>query len=491
MIRTRCRGPLFLLLLSLLSACIARNPGTEGVVPINDRPPPIWLRIVPDDAGYFHGIGMVPQSNDPVADQSLAAGRARESMVVEILASLKRTYLNEVPDPTLFDRLAWDGLLLELEQLPPQDVYLEAHKRRLWVYVRVGRAELQQILDRRRVQLEPKARKSLGQADALWQSGNLVEALREQLAALHRVAGPEGLQMKGNASPLLRLEIEQGLSRMLSKVTLMRFSGPSGGYPSTLTETPLVVQATRSDDNTPIRAFPVAFRFSKGEGSVTPTGLTDASGQFSGVIQSVDPRVSPAEVLATPDLQALLAASKLTTLPETAFEKLSMPGARFHFTLNPPRMLLTHIERGGTGGNRSSLVINELAEAFRGQGMLVRDASVGFLVNPEAFRRVEGGKDPGDVPETDYVGVVSISLDKVKAQKGRYQTILTGEGVALFRLYDLSRRLLVMDVRMEQAVSGFSQGDIERNFFLQSMDELRARVIDQLAEDPFHLRAKP
>lgn len=492
MTRTRCCRPLLsLLLLFLLSACIARKTGNEGVVAVNDRPAPMWIRITPEDPGYYHGIGFVPETQDITADCNAAALKAREAMIDDITSNLKRGLGSKLPDQQLFSRLAWDGVLADLQQTAPQEIYVEAHKHRVWAYVRVGQAELGQLLDRRKAQLEPKARRSIQQADGLWQSGNLVEALKEQLAALHRLAGPEGLTIKGNSDPLLRNDVELGLVRMLGKVQFTAISGPDGGPPSVLRETPLVVEVRRADDNQPLARFPVAFRFTRGEGSITPTALTDAQGRVSAQLQAVDPRISPAQVLASPDLQALLTSSHLTPLPDSVFEPMPLPSARFTLELSPPRMILTHFERGGTGGNRSTLAINELAEAFRAQGMQVREADVELLVNPEVFQKVEAGRDPGNVSDTDFVGVVSISLDQVKQSKGKYQTVLTGAGTALFRLYDMSDHTLVMDIRMQQSVTGFSQGDMERNFFLQSMDELRSRVLDQLAEDPFHQQSSP
>ncbi|MFM7200902.1 MAG: hypothetical protein ACKO6N_08945 [Myxococcota bacterium] len=456
-------------------------------MPITDRAPPIWLRVIPEEPGFFHGVGFTSQSNDPAADQKQAALRAREAMVGEITSSLKRSLSGNGIEPGMWERLSWEGVLTDLEQLTPADVYLEQHKHRVWAYVKVGRADLQQLLERRKGQLEGRARKHVAQAETFWQAGQLVEALREQLAALHRLAGPEGLMISSGGT-LLRVEVERGLSRMLDRLTLSRVAGPDGGHPSQLRDVPLVLKATRKDDNTPLVKLPVAFRFTRGAGSVTPTGLTDGSGQVSAQLFSVDPRVSPAEVLASPDLQALLTASKLTPLPDTVLDPLKLPAAAFTFTLNPPRLLLTHIERGGTGGARSSLVINELGEAFRQQGITVSDASVSLLVNPETFQKVETGKPIGPISEADFIGVVSISLERIKPQKGRYQTVFTGEGLALFRLYDVTRSMLIMDIRMNQSVSGFSKGDVERNFFLQSMDELRTKVMDQLAEDPLHMR---
>lgn len=471
----------------LLTACPSRFGQNNEVVPITDRAPPIWLRVIPEEPGFFHGVGFTAQSNDPAADQKQAALRAREAMVGEITSSLKRSLSNNGIEARLWERLSWEGVLADLEQIPPTDVYLEQHKHRLWAYVKVGRADLQQLLERRKVQLEGRARKHIAQAELFWQSGQLVEALREQLAALHRLAGPEGLMIASGGS-LLRVEVERGLARMLERLTLARMAGPEGGHPSQLRDVPLVVKATRRDDNTPLVKLPVAFRFTRGAGSVTPTGLTDGAGQVSAQLFSVDPRVSPAEVLASPDLQALLTASKLTPLPDAVLDALQLPAAAFTFSLNPPRLLLTHIERGGTGGARSSQVINELGEAFRQQGITVSDASVSLLVNPETFQKVETGKPIGLISEADFIGVISISLERIKPQKGRYQTVFTGEGLALFRLYDVTRSMLIMDIRMEQSVSGFSKGDVERTFFLQSMDELRTKVLDQLAEDPLHMR---
>lgn len=490
MIRTRCCRPLLsLMLLLLLSACIARKAGTDAVVAVNDRPPPIWIRITPEDPGYFHGIGFVAESQDLNADYAAAANKARENMLEDITGNLKRGAGARVSDRGVFARLAWDGVLSELQQMPPQDVYLEAHKHRVWAYVRVGQAELGQLLERRKGPLEAKARKSISQAESYLQSGNLVDALREQVAALHRLAGPEGFSIKGSGDSLLRQEVEQNLVNMLAKVKLTALSGPEGGPPSVLREIPLVLEARRADDNQPLSRFPVAFHFSRGEGSITPAALTDSQGRASARLEAVDPRISPAEVTAMPDLQALLTSLHLTPLPDSVLEPLPQPNARFSFNLSPPRMILTHFERGGTGGNRSALVVNELAEAFRSQGMQVREPDVALLVNPDVFQKVEAGRDPGNVDETDFIGVLSISLNQIKSSRGKYQTVMTGEGTAIFRLYDMSRHLLVMDINMNQAVTGFSQGDAERNFFLQSMDELRSRVLDRLAEDPFHQNA--
>ena len=184
-----------------------------------------------------------------------------------------------------------------------------------------------------------------------------------------------------------------------------------------------------------------------------------------------------------PDPQGLLAAARLPALSDEALSFLVLPSLSFSVTLEAPRLLLTHIERGGNGGNRSALVLAELVEAFRNKGLTVKDASVEMLVNPEVFYKVEQGQDPGDLMETDLVGVFLVNLTGIRKEKGRYQDVLYGMGEALFRLYDLERNVLRMDIRLPQEVTGFSQMDVERNFFLQATDEMRDRVLGELAND--------
>lgn len=478
---------LSILLPLLLAACIpASRPLNEGVVPIAERPPPSWMRTTPDDPDSYHGVGYVPQGLDPAVDARLAADKAREALLGDIQAGLRRAMVGQ-PGEALLTRIAWDFLTQELSLIAPKDLFPEPHKKRVWAYVTLKRDELAQLLERRRTQLEPRARKHMALAQDAMNNRAWAEALREQLSALHRVCGPEGVLMRGTNLPLLREEVEAGLNRMLLEIRVSRVSGPEAGDLASLRLNPLVVQVLRSGGE-PLSRLPVAFRFSKGEGSVTPTALTDSSGTASASLFSVDPRISPAEVMATVDLQGLLGLARLTPLPDVVLEGLSLDSARFSVTLSPPRMLLSHVERGGTGGNRSRQVMDELAEAFRKQGITVRDASVNMLVNPEVFRQVELAKDPGEVKDIDYIGVLVIALDKVTATKGKYQTVLTGTGLASFRLYDLAGKSVAIDVTMPQSVTGFSQGDIERNFFLHALDELRARVLDELAEAPLLMR---
>lgn len=473
----------------LLAACIpAAKPLSDGVVPIAERPPPAWMRATPDDPDSYHGVSYVPQGMDPTVDARLAADKAREALLADVQAGFRRGLAGQ-PAEAIVPRIAWDFLAQELSILTPKDTFPEPHKKRVWAYVTLKRDDLAQMLERRRSQLEPRARKHVLAAQEALNNKAWADALREQLSALHRVSGPEGVLMRGTTLPLLRDEIEAELNRMLLEIRVSKVSGPEAGDLTSLRLNPLMVQVLRTGGE-PLARLPVAFRFSKGEGSVTPTAQTDPTGRASASLFSVDPRISPAEVLATVDVQGLLGMAKLTPLPDAALLNLTLDGARFSVTLNPPRMLLSHIERGGTGGNRSRQVVDELSEVFRKQGLTVRDASVNMLVNPEVFRLVEAGKDPGDVKDIDYIGVLVIALDKVTATKGKYQTVLTGAGVASFRLYDLSSKSTPIDVTMLQSVTGFSQGDIERNFFLQALDELRSRVLDELAETPLLMRTQ-
>lgn len=141
MMSLRCRLSLLWFLTVLLTACPVGIGQNSEVVPITDRAPPIWLRVIPEEPGFFHGVGFTSQSNDPAADQKQAALRAREAMVGEITSSLKRSLSGNGIEAGMWERLSWEGVLTDLEQLPPADVYLEQHKHRVWAYVKVGRAD--------------------------------------------------------------------------------------------------------------------------------------------------------------------------------------------------------------------------------------------------------------------------------------------------------------------------------------------------------------
>ncbi len=467
----------------MLVACHHEVPIEE---PVADRATPGWVLLPPDDDDYFHGVGSAPRGLDPEQDRAAARADAQAALLHDIQQRLGN-YLDRWPVVSRdVERVVWDAFAQVLEEVPPADTYYDSRRRQYWCYLRLSLSDLHSTLMERLETMAPRARKHLEQAQLRNQKGQFVRAIREAVAAYAYCAGPEGLFMPGIASGgALRDEVEDLLEGLLEDVMVAKVEGPHQCRGSGLRDTRLVVQVLQPSRQKALERVPVAFRFIRGMGEVDPSAVTDEKGRASAQIHALNPRVSPVTIEVKLDVNRLLEWERLQPLPEAAWVRLPVPGVTFDITLVPPRLLLANIERGGTGGGRGAVIVAELADAFRKQGIDVQEADVDYLVNPEVFEKVERGEDPGEVPDADLIGVVAISLDRIRKQKGQYQDVLYGEGTALFRLYDLERHAVVIDVRMDREVSGFSAGDVERNFFLQSMDELRTRVIDTLTEQPF------
>ncbi len=454
--------------------------------PVADRATPRWVLLPPDDDTYFHGVGSAPMGIDPAWDQKAALDNARLALLADIrtrFASFLGAW-HALSDDV--DAVVWDTFAGELDGIVPVDTYYDSRRRQYWCYLRLPTQDLHTLIERRGDSLAPRARKHMREAEARRRHGELPRAIQEAAAAYAYCAGPEGLFMEGDHPGIaLRDEVVDLLTGLLEDVAIAKVEGPTRCRGSGLRDTRLLVRVVQPSRQRPLEGVPVAFRFTRGSGQVDPVAITDDDGLATAQLQALNPRVSPVEIVASLDMNAMLKKARVAPLPASAWDRLAIPNVPFVITLIPPRILLANIERGGTGGGRGAIIVGELADALRAQGIEVQQADVEYLVNPVVFEKVEKGEDPGPVPDVDLIGVVAISLDRIRKEKGQYQDVLYGEGTAVFRLFDLERHVLVMDVHMDREVSGFSAGDVERNFFLQSMDELRTRVIDELTEHPF------
>ncbi len=480
---TRTSFQVLLASLIVLAGCRHEVPPME---PVPDRATPRWVLLPPDDDTFFHGVGSAPIGLDPARDREAALENARQALLSDIQARLA-DYLQPWRAVS-FDtgRVVWDAFASVLDDVDPFDTYYDGRRRQYWCYLRLAAGDLEAILEQRRNAMAPRARRHLDEARDRKRRGELVRAIQEAVAAYSYCCGPEGLFMAGRVEgAAIRTEVEDLLGGLLDDVLVVKVDGPEQCRGSGLHDTRLVVEAIQPSRQKVLVGLPIAFRFIRGTGQIGPAGVTDDQGRASVELQALNPRISPVEIDASLDVNALLRRARLDPLPGSAWKGLPIPGVPFVITLVPPRLLLANIERGGTGGGRAAVIVAELADALRRQGIDVQEADVDYLVNPQVFEKVERGEDPGVVDGVDLIGVVAISLERIRKEKGQYQDVLYGEGTAVFRLFDLERRALVIDVRMEREVSGFSAGDVERNFFLQCMDELRTRVVDTLTEQPF------
>lgn len=469
-----------------LPACAPKAPP----LPANQaEAAPGWTYRKPDDPSRIYGLGRAPLSGGRDARET-ALTLARNDALATARQSIQRwayATAGEALTPQVeayWERVAWDRQERLIEELGTLEWFEEPNRGRVWVLVTVERSGLVQGLDAWREKARSQATNAVSKADAARARGDLVGEITGYAAALGAVAGPEGLTLPG-ASPnvLLRTELEGQLQRALAQVDLVPVESPPSLRPGKA-DGRVSARALKRGTDQPV-PLPLLFDVYTGEGEVGDASGPDGRGVSHATLTWVGPRQAALEVTARPDLAALLGRDRVEgQMVARITGDWDLPHADFPITVTPLKLLLTYLERGGTGGQRGPALVEELGDALRDVGFDLVAPGVDDLRRQDvylAISRREAKLTAADLPGVDLVAVALVSLDNYESS-GRAPESFTASGEGTFVIYDPQSRVYSVEVTTGPLrFAGFSQGDAERGFFLQASDRLRDRVIDQLA----------
>ena len=479
----RLIGPL--LLTCVLAACVREPVAVQSVY---ETSAPTWTYRKPESGSIYYGLARVPLQANTEATRSLAIQTATSDMVLEIQRETRKWLMeqSQLTDASLFDaywrEVQWDRIEEIIVQQGAQRWYEELDRQRVWLLLSVDRDVIRRHLDSRRAVALPQAQSQFYRARQAHGRSDLLAELEFLCRAAAEVAGPEGLMVPGSNGPgsLLRAEIESQLKVALRSVTATIKEAPAALRPGDA-GVPLVVE-TRAGSS-PI-ALPMMFSFTEGEGDLAETVETSNNGQSTAQVLRVEPLQQSVSIRATPNLGRLGGGSVVEAqMVNDLVAQWALPQVVFTLPVTPSKMMLTYIERGGTGGERGSMLIQELGEAFRVWGAEPSEGKVEALLDSTFYDQMLAGQTQmalGQIPDTDLIGVVLVELSRIEKQ-GKAPEVFVATGQGVFKLYDVRRQRFRLEVSTGiLTLSGFSRVDAERGFFLETMDRLRDLVSESL-----------
>lgn len=474
------------LALTFSVACAGRS-ASPGEPVANQAP--TWTYRKPDNPDLLLGLGRAPFAGDRKRARETALALARDDLLKSVKVTTRRWVhqRSDLPDPQLIDatweHTLWDRQEEVLAQLATEAWYEEADRGRIWVLLTVDRATFEEELGRFADRIPKAIEGSLGKADAARRKQNLPQEIAAVGAALVIVAGPEGLTVASPRDPhrLLRQDVEDRLRAALGGVRVVPESPPSSLPPGTV-DVALVARA--EDPSGGALSIPLQFAFSQGEGVLGDASGPDNKGRSTAHLVGVGPRDPRIVIRVSPDLARMVDGSDVEgRLIERATAAWDLPYADLEIEVIPIRLLLTYIERGGAGGQRGALLVDELGAAFTAAGAELVVPNMQTLLKAELFETLaRGAAVPQSVsfPDVDLIGVAMVELSAHTTQ-GRAPEMHAASGTGSFRLYDPAEQRYLLEVSTGPlSFSGFSQTDAERGFFFQASDRLRDRVIEEI-----------
>lgn len=471
--------------------CVHSTPPPPELEAADAAIAPAWTYRKPENPQTLYGLARVPMGPSAEETRHVALEVAQQDLMVSVKSEVRRWCLQTGGETTraqlegLWDEVMWDLEEETFFESAKIQRYDDDTRGRVWLLAELERSSVHQALEATRAEAAPRGLELLKDGKAAEASGDLQGALKAYAKGLSALIGPVGLVIPGTSSDtLLRQELQAALLNALKPVRVVRVKGPESVRPG---DTQALIVAEFGYDGGSLR-LPMRFELLQGEGDVQEASGPDGKGRSQTYIENVAPDSDTLIIRAIPDLGRLGGGSVAERERlRKATANWDMPEARFSIEIIPVELLLSYIERGGTGGERGNLLMTELGDALTKAGAHPMDTDVQALITPEVFEQVQEGTrriDTTGLEGVELIGVARITLSRREVQE-QTPPIHKASGTGSFYLYDVMAQRMVIEVETGPMLfTGFSQIDAERGFFLQTSDRLRDLVILTLADEP-------
>jgi len=270
------------------------QPRSVAVVAPTKGPKPGWVDGVPQDSGFYYGVGSSGEALEQA--RSRALGNLASQIEVQVTSMVR-----SVATERGFTRGKVNGSEVaseytqEVELLAKQTVtdYEIAGQwsdgNQYWVYVRLDRARVKARLDKELSDARKMALDHYLAGSRMEKSGEISEALKSYtrgLAALRKFLGQLIEAEVEGRSVILTNECERSISRLLAGIEL-KSEEPTrqrARVDKPLPE-PLVVSVSYKGQ--PLADMPIRFAFVKGAGELAGLQRTDAKGRAACLVYRV------------------------------------------------------------------------------------------------------------------------------------------------------------------------------------------------------------
>jgi hypothetical protein len=265
------------------------------LIAVDTGPRPDWAHsaFLPNNAAYYHGIGMSRSSSSEARARALGnlASEIEVRVTSEVQSYLEeRGYARETESQVL-SRDTWDVKVLA-EQTIHDPVWVghwSGHGE-FWGYTRISKERHRADLQRQLAEAKELAVDHLRSASKAETDGDVVEAAREfvrGLDVLRKFLGqPMTIDIDGRQDVDLGNDLRRGVDRVLGAIELER-----EGQESLLVVAgkgvadDLVVRVRH--DGRPLAGVPVRFEFTKGKGELLAIAHSDGQGRARSRVSKV------------------------------------------------------------------------------------------------------------------------------------------------------------------------------------------------------------